>query len=410
MSTLMLKDKPVARLNDVDNVPVGIEEVLDEKRLPVPLLQNRDDKAFRDWFIKRGIPKNREGIKAVIDRVGEAWEKGKNYASLSDQYWIKKRTEEWKKINFFTNMYSPDVGNLFFEPWSFKKKTVDNASPDMTTGGVLKKRWVQDKDKSSNLVKAGSYAARQEPLSETLVATFCERLGAIKCSNYSLAVSGTEICSTCPNFVTQNTELVTAQQFYGMLPRTSDESVYDHILKACDKMEIPNVKDFLDWMIFVDHMTGNGDRHLNNIGFIRDVNTLKFIGPAPLFDSGNAYWSTGKLDMNVRSSMFIDVEDAIVSKLSHQCDIEGILKGNNDGLYMMIEKYPEITDQKKTALINLIKKRNQKLLTHYGIEKAIFVSLSDKEEEAKKKEKELNDNAPVIDAGRGKEKEHATRR
>ena len=35
----------------------------------------------------------------------------------------------------------------------------------------------------------------------------------------------------------------------------------------------------------------NTDRHYGNFGFIRDVNTLKFIGPAPIFDNGTSLWS-----------------------------------------------------------------------------------------------------------------------
>ena len=34
----------------------------------------------------------------------------------------------------------------------------------------------------------------------------------------------------------------------------------------------------------------NSDRHYGNFGFIRDVDSLKFLGPAPLFDNGTSLW------------------------------------------------------------------------------------------------------------------------
>ncbi|MCL1799565.1 MAG: hypothetical protein FWG23_07520 [Eggerthellaceae bacterium] len=34
----------------------------------------------------------------------------------------------------------------------------------------------------------------------------------------------------------------------------------------------------------------NEDRHYRNFGAIRDVNTLKFVGAAPIFDSGASLW------------------------------------------------------------------------------------------------------------------------
>jgi hypothetical protein len=43
-------------------------------------------------------------------------------------------------------------------------------------------------------------------------------------------------------------------------------------------------------MLITDFLLANEDRHLNNFGFIRNVETLKFVGCAPLFDQGNSLW------------------------------------------------------------------------------------------------------------------------
>ena len=43
-------------------------------------------------------------------------------------------------------------------------------------------------------------------------------------------------------------------------------------------------------MLCLDYLIENSDRHYGNFGFIRDVNSLKFLGPAPLFDNGTSLW------------------------------------------------------------------------------------------------------------------------
>lgn len=39
-------------------------------------------------------------------------------------------------------------------------------------------------------------------------------------------------------------------------------------------------------MYILDYLIMNEDRHLNNFGIIRDVNTLKWLDVAPIFDNG----------------------------------------------------------------------------------------------------------------------------
>ena len=41
-------------------------------------------------------------------------------------------------------------------------------------------------------------------------------------------------------------------------------------------------------MFILDYIMLNEDRHLNNFGIIRDVQTLNWIGTAPIFDTGES--------------------------------------------------------------------------------------------------------------------------
>ena len=368
MSELWLKDTKVLTLKDLEGVPSEISKVDAPELLPLSLKDDCTTENFKKWLDARSVPEKREGRAEVIKEFGtESIFKNKNYASLTDQYWIKWRSETWKKVNFFTNFYDKDIGNMFFMPWNVAvQKTYKTNTPDLTTGGVLRKRWLQNQDKSSYLIKAGSKDTHQEPLSEVLVSVFAEQLGKIPCVKYDMWVEGVTICSKCDNFITIDTELVPAYMIYNRIPKEENESIYDHLIRVCDIHEIPGAKEFIDWMIFIDSATGNEDRNLGNIGFIRDSNTMKFVGPAPLYDSGNAYWSTTKINEHVKSKMFGDMEKKLFKSLKKDCDFEAIAK--NGMFQKLVENYPGITDEKKNNLISAIKERNHRLTKDLSID------------------------------------------
>lgn len=50
------------------------------------------------------------------------------------------------------------------------------------------------------------------------------------------------------------------------------------------------LKCLINKMIVCDFIIANKDRHFNNFCIIRDVNILKFIGVAPIFDNGCSLW------------------------------------------------------------------------------------------------------------------------
>ncbi len=357
MSFLYLKNEPVIQLKDSSH-GFEIHNVINKELLPLCLLSDCSSENFNKWLSKRKIPDRRDGLAAVNERFGTSWMNNINYLSLTDHYWIRKREEKWKAINYFTNRYSQDIGNMFFAPW--KVSTSKFApSPDLTCGGILKKRWKQKDDRTSYLIKAGSVVARQEPLSEVLVSVLCERLKKIKCVKYELHVEGVVMCSKCDNFVTEGTDFVPASYIYSFEKRPSDVPVLNHLLKMCEKFNVPGAEEYLKWTIFVDNITGNEDRNLNNIGFLRDINTLQFIGPAPLFDSGNAYWDSSLVNKEKKSKCFAQSEKFVVAELKKELDPSCLDDASYEDL---IYKYPELEDQRKESLIKAISKRNDRLL------------------------------------------------
>lgn len=161
-------------------------------------------------------------------------------------------------------------------------------SPDNTSDGWLKKKWIIAEGKRC-LLKAGSGATQQEPYNEVLASIIMERLG-IAHAAYSLVVEEGYPYSLCENFITPDTELVTAWYIMQTFPKPNHVSVYRHYLNCCEQLGIPGIRESIDRMLVLDYLILNEDRHQNNFGAIRNVNTLEWLGAAPVFDNGSSLW------------------------------------------------------------------------------------------------------------------------
>ena len=77
--------------------------------------------------------------------------------SLSDHYWLRPMGSaiNWSDVNFFENDFSRDVGEMLFGREPADKKRINLMSPDNTSEGWLKKKWIIT-DGERKLVKGGS--------------------------------------------------------------------------------------------------------------------------------------------------------------------------------------------------------------------------------------------------------------
>lgn len=356
--TLYKKNTPVATFECINMNGFHIDKMhvlINPELLPLHMRTNYTDEKMRQWVEKRNIPETRERLRETRLNFGAGWQNNLAMASLSDQYWFQHGRESWDKINFFTNVYSEDIGNIFFEPWTMKRGKLNNFSPDLTTNGALCKRWKQREDKTSFLIKAGSKKYCQEPLNEVLAANTLNHLKLVPALRYNLIIEGVDLCSVCDNFITERTEFVPASQVYDAIPKRDEDSCYTHLLRGFEKFDIPGAKEFLDNMIVCDNIIGNEDRHLGNFGFILDVETNKFIGPAPLFDSGTAFWSAKKMMQNkTKSKLFGDVEQKLIR---HSIKHTSFISLKNLNCNELIDSYPWISDEKKISILKAVRKK-----------------------------------------------------
>lgn len=294
--TLMHKNIRVAEL-DLDEATGSIQKIdkiCNEAHLPVGVAVKKgmaDRAALNEWWIDRSIPASRSGIRKALETLNVSNTKMLLTKclglSLSDQYWIKPQDSDvsWESVNFFDNSFSEDIGDVLLGK-AVKDDGFDFHSPDNTSDGCLKKRW-KIIDGKRCLVKAGSAPYMQQPFNEAVATLIAEKLN-IPHVPYSVIWDDEIPYSVCEDFITSDTELVSAWRVMQTTKKNNSVSVYRHYLNCCESLGIKGVEHAVDQMIVLDYIIANEDRHQNNFGVIRNAETLEWIGAAPVFDSGTS--------------------------------------------------------------------------------------------------------------------------
>ena len=306
--TLLHKNLPVADLDfDAATNSIGkVTALYHGDHLPVGVGIRKgvvDRAALNQWWADRSIPSARDGLVSALQALGHPDAARLLEAhlglSLTDHYWLKPQGNSlsWEDVNFFQNSFSSDVGDALLGKLS-KTSDIDLRSPDWTCDGNLRKRWAI-LDGKRCLVKAGSGPFQQQPYNEVIAAKMADRLG-ITHIPYTLLWDDGIPYSVCEDFVTPNTELIPAWRVMQTQKKDNQTSVYQHYRNCCEKLGVPGTTHALDQMMVLDYLIANEDRHFNNFGLLRNPDTLEWLGPAPIYDSGSSL-GYDKLTPQIRS-------------------------------------------------------------------------------------------------------------
>ena len=299
---------------ELDEVTGSIRKngkVYSEEHIPVgvPVRKGTADRAaLNDWWSDRCIPASRSGVKQALLLLDVSNTKmliSRCFGlSLSDQYWVKPEGSEldFHDINFFENPFSEDIGDVLMGK-AKKLENFDFSSPDNTSDGCLKKRWKIINDRRC-LIKGGSNPFMQQPFNEVAACIIMEKL-EIPHVNYTLLWDDGVPYSVCEDFITPNTELISAYRVMQTKKKDNKTSVYRHYIDCCESLGIADIAHSVDRMIVLDYLIANEDRHQNNFGLVRDADTLRWIGAAPIFDSGSSF-GYDKLATQIRSGKGVE--------------------------------------------------------------------------------------------------------
>ncbi len=385
---LMNKNREVlvAEYDAATSVFTRIYEIKDINYAPYILKSfyienNINDTPFRtnlsEWFKGRGIPSWRDKLDLLLHRLNitapyELLDKAFGL-SLSDQYWLKPYDSNisYDDINFFDNDF--DYSEFMEASLSINSKSITKESslktPNNTTDGMLKKAWIIDNG-TRYLLKGGYKNEILQPFNEVLASEICKRL-EFNHVEYTIDTYKDIVVSKCPCFITKDTELITCYQIKNEMKRHDNLEDYEEYIKKLEDHNIENVREKVENMFILDYLIMNEDRHLNNFGIIRDVNTLKWLDVAPIFDNGQSlnieYYDEEELHISGSGRLFYEVKpfDEIIKivkniKRIDVSKLDGIVEWFDD----LLHKYQDLTkmsDRRIEKLCILLNRQINKL-------------------------------------------------
>lgn len=327
-----------------------------------------------DWFVGRGIPSFRDDLDLLLAKLGVTTAKellDKAFGlSLSDQYWIKPFDTNiyYKDINFFEHDFKDtDFTNAIFSNSNDYSTKLSLISPNNTTDGRLKKTWIIENNKRY-LLKGGYKNEVMQPFNEVLASMVCERLDFYH-TKYELITISDKIVSKCECFINENTELITAHQ---ILHNNCDKAnAYLEYIKILESHGIKDARERIEDMFILDFLIMNEDRHLNNFGIIRDVNTLKWLDVAPLYDNGQSLnildYNDDEVIIKGEGRFFYNIEnfDNITKyvkdfKRYDLTKLDGVVEDFENLLYKY-QKITNMTDRRINKLCTLLHSRINRL-------------------------------------------------
>jgi len=272
----------------------------------LPLGGYIDSAMLRKWWQRRAVPVSQGNIRRILERIGitpQTYLEQNLGLSLTDHYWIKPLDADfdWQEINLFTNDFRDAVGDMqLFGTMDEVPEFPQNAfSPSSSVQGELRKKWIIS-DGKRYLIKGNHGGNSQESLNEVVASLLHQRQGKQPFVIYSPIQIQQDhpICCICESFTSDNVEFIPAIDVVESAKKDNALSLYEHFIRVCSAHGLDDsvTRSFLEYQILTDFILTNTDRHLNNFGVLRDTNTLKFIGMAPIFDSGNSmFWQNPRL-------------------------------------------------------------------------------------------------------------------
>ncbi len=266
---------------------VEVIDVNEEKRKLFPLDLEVSPEGIQRWLKHRTIPSNREMVEEILEALGLDVGDIKGIVdvcfalSLNDSYWVTPYdiNRPFSFYNLYENRFNQTLSLIAYAGYgSIKQKFM--TTPELTTGGMLRKAWRYKDEDGIWLYKSGTdgYAnAGNEPFSEFYASQIAEKMG-LNAVHYELERWCHILASKCRLFTDINTSYIPI----GSVVTTGG-------IDACIDFYKAQGDEFyqqLASMLCFDAIILNEDRHFGNFGVLRDNHTGEIVAPAPIFDNG----------------------------------------------------------------------------------------------------------------------------
>ena len=253
-----------------------------------PYLREMTLKEINEWWQNRAIPNKRSDINSILSESECSTAMLytlKNLAlSLFDCYWVCPNDIElnWENVNLYENTKH----NTFIDENGIEYYN----NPNNSLNGNLNKEAIFI-DNKWQLIKYSETLTGEQNVNEAFAGFLHEKQGFDDYVKYNINMDeGKPISCSCDFFTSKTVEFVSAYNFTAYKKQNNDLSNYEQYILYCSEFDLDRnkIRDFMDYQTLTDFAITNTDRHYSNFGLLRDPDTLRFISPAPIFDSGNS--------------------------------------------------------------------------------------------------------------------------
>lgn len=308
-----------------------ITEYHDDRNGLSPYLGNCDIKKIQKWWEMRAVPASRATMQQVINNANclntEVYLAKNLGLSMTDTYWIKPSGIDLSFDNVkFANLAAYSHGKIPYH-------NATSYDPNASLGGQMEKCW-DLMHKTPILVKESYKYYGQQSINEVFASIVHSRQPSnVEFVRYTAEMTEDRgVQCKCPAFTSENIELLSAYEMVESRKIQNSQALYDEYINICveNGIDYNQIQEFMDYQTMTDFLITNTDEHLLNFGVLRDPNTMKLIGPAPIFDSGNSmfysdgrktpYTRAGILDIPITS--FYKREEKLLGKVKNKTAVD----------------------------------------------------------------------------------------
>lgn len=308
-----------------------ITEYHDDRNGLSPYLGNCDIKKIQKWWEMRAVPASRATMQQVTNNANclntEVYLAKNLGLSMTDTYWIKPSGIDLSFNNVkFANLAAYSHGKIPYH-------NATSYDPNASLGGQMEKYW-DLMHKTPILVKESYKYYGQQSINEVFASIVHSRQPSnVEFVRYTAEMTEDRgVQCKCPAFTSENIELLSAYEMVESRKIQNSQALYDEYINICveNGIDYNQIQEFMDYQTMTDFLITNTDEHLLNFGVLRDPNTMKLIGPAPIFDSGNSmfysdgrktpYTRAGILDIPITS--FYKREEKLLGKVKNKTAVD----------------------------------------------------------------------------------------
>lgn len=321
------------------------------------------------WLLHRSIPATRKGLNKTLEKVNTFELMLRNLGlSLTDSYWLNPvgSNYTWDSVNLYENDFRDSISlDLTDNCDDIVGKT--NFLPSASLQGDLEKKWLIDAGGTRLLVKGNYSDTCVQSISEVLASMIYQKqpykVPYVSYSLLKISSNGrTVLGCKCSNYTTQELEFVPAIDIINASKCPNDMNYFQFYITLLERQGV-FCREFYDMQIMVDFIITNTDRHFNNFGVLRNTDTLQYVKPAPIFDSGNSmFYNAGHvpldaslLDIDVTS--FYSKEVKLLSQVRNRGLLDVRYLPDEDNIYKLLALDKSLSEERLERLTEAYKRK-----------------------------------------------------